>query len=98
VDNPIFAVVQSKNDVPKPVEELSTYPHRPWITRKFAGIVGMACRALRCPSTARRAIPISPPRCPRIIHNVGDLSTEKGRLSPEGVESPVLRFPHTLVE
>lgn len=98
MDNPVFAVVVSRNDIPKPVEELSTYPHRPWITHTFAAIVGMARRVLRRPSTAGRAILISPTRCPRIIHNVSDLSTENGRLSPASVESPVLRFPHTLVE
>ncbi len=90
MDNSIFAVRASKNDIPKPVERLSTYPQGSWITGLAAEIVGMTCRALRQSSTGLRFVPISPTSDTRIIHNVGDLSTEKRRLSPEDVESSVL--------
>ncbi len=96
VDNSIFAASVSKNDIPKPVEELSTYPQGPWITAEFAESVGMECSPLRRPSTGVRFFPISLTHYARIIHNVGDLSTEKRRLSPEDVESLVLRSPRTL--
>jgi hypothetical protein len=97
-DKPEFALPASENDLPKPVEKLSTYPHHPWITGEFAGMMGRGPPALRCPSTPPRIVPISPTRCPRIIHNVGELSTETGRLSPALVESVVLQFAHPLVK
>lgn len=96
VDNPIFAAGARETDIPKRVEELSTYPQRSWITSPSAEIVGMTRRALRQSSTGLRFVPISPTSHARIIHNVSDLSTEKRRLSPEGVESSVLRLARTL--
>ena len=83
VENSFFAVSISKNAIRKSVEELSTYPHCRWITSKCAEIMGTERRVLRRASTGCRIAPISPTRCTRIIHNVGDLSTENGRLSPE---------------
>lgn len=97
-DNREFAVYTDGNDLPKAVEELSTYPHRPWITVEFAGRVGRARRSLRSSSTPPRIIPISPTRCPRIIPIVGELSTEMGRLSPCVVESNVLHSTSPLVK
>lgn len=98
MENPVFAALVRKINIPKSVEELSTYPHSPWITRQFAEIVGIVHRPLRHLSTAGRAVPISPTHCTRIIHKVGDLSTENGRLSPEDVERHVLRFVYALVK
>ena len=96
VDKPTFPAGVNKNGIPKPVEELSTYPHWSWITAGFDKILGMERSLLRRPSTGSRFAPISPTGFTRIIHNVGDLSTEKRRLSPEGVESSVLWSPYTL--
>jgi hypothetical protein len=98
VDNHAFGVSVRKNGIPKSVEELSTYAHSPWIIRKFAAIMGMKRPALRRPSPVGGTIPISPTRRTQIIHNVGDLSTETGRLSPEDVESNVLWRPRMLVK
>ena len=98
VENPAFAVSVRENGIRKSVEELSTYPHRRWITGKCAEIVGMERRALRRASTAGRIVPISPTRRTRIIHNVGDLSTENGWLSPGSVEISVLPLPRALVK
>jgi hypothetical protein len=98
VENSFFAVLIRKNAIRKSVEELSTYPHRRWITHRYAKIVGTERRALRRASTAGRILPISPTRCTRIIHNVSDLSTENGHLSPGGVESGVLLIPRALVK
>lgn len=98
VENSSFATPARKNAIRKSVEELSTYPHRQWITGECAEIVGKERGALRRSSTATRIVPISPTRRTRIIHNVGDLSTKNGRLSPGSVESRVLPGSRTLVK
>lgn len=98
VENSVFAVLIRENAIRKPVEKLSTYPHRRWITRGYAEIVGTEQRVLRRASTAGRIVPISPTRCARIIHTVGDLSTENSQLSPSGVESGVLAGLRALVK
>jgi hypothetical protein len=97
-DNPHFAAWDWKNQLPKSVEELSTYPHAPWITAEFAAELGRGDASLRHLSTGAGIVPISPTRCARIIHKVGGLSTENGRLSPADVERDVLVSAHTLVK
>jgi hypothetical protein len=97
-DNPEFAVWEDENDLPKPVEKLSTFPHPPWITAEFAKTLGRNGRALRLLFTSLPIIPISPTRFPRIIPKVGWLSPKKGRLSPYGVENDVLYSLHPLVK
>lgn len=97
-DNREFCRDTWKNYVLNFVEELSTYPHCPWITRLPAEILGMHRRSLRRLSTEERSIPNSPTRRTRIIHIGGDLSTEKGDLSPACVESAVLRGGGGLVK
>jgi hypothetical protein len=97
-DKPVFAAWDWEIRIPKPVEELSTYPQCPWITAEFAANLGRGDQALRRLSTGVGTIPISPTRYARIIPKVAQLSTENGGLSPVVVESDVLVSAHTLVK
>jgi hypothetical protein len=98
VDKRAIPRYTGRNRLPNSVEKLSTYPQPPWISRDFGRSVGMTRIVLRLLSTETETAPNSPTHCTRIIHKMGELSTENGGLSPCVVESDVLRSRGGLVK